>query len=74
MYIGDCLYFVGMDTTFSLYASSNYFIGGGCTSGDYSAKHYPWYFTHEGRENNEEFMYYLNNASTSSSYKTFLKL
>lgn len=62
------------DTTFALYSEQNYFIGGGSTSGKYRAKHYPWYMTNEERESNEEFMYYIKNASNSSSYKNFLNL
>jgi len=65
---------VPMDTTFALYSEKKYFIGGGCTEGDYMAKHYPWYLTNAQRLNNKEFMYYINNANNSSSYKTYLHL
>lgn len=73
-YVDDLYLDADINTTFALYKKQNYFIGGSSTCGEYSAKHYPWYFTVEERENNEEFMYYIKNASSSSSYKTFLKL
>lgn len=62
------------DTTFALYDTSFHFIGGGSLGKPYQAKHYPWLFTDEERNNNEEFKYYIKNASSSSSYKTFLNL
>lgn len=67
---------VAIDTVFALYPKDNnyYFIGGGSIGGNYRAKHYPWYMTEEERESDKEFMYYINNASNSSSFKTFLKL
>lgn len=65
---------VPMDTTFALYNKKEYFIGGASTGGEYRAKHYPWYLTNEERNHNKEFMYYINNANNSSSYKTFLNL
>jgi hypothetical protein len=65
---------VEIDTTFALYNTTYYFIGGGSLGKPYEAKHYPWNFTHEERKQNEEFSYYINNSSTSSSYKTFLNL
>jgi len=61
-----------VDTVFALYKTKNYFIGGASTGGMYRAKHYPWYFTETDRNNDYEFMYYIKNANTSSSYKTFL--
>lgn len=71
----DGIYYgVSLDTTFSMYSKNNYFIGGSATGGSYIAKHYPWYLTNEERNNNYEFMYYIKNASNSSSYKTFLNL
>lgn len=73
----DNTYFdVAIDTTFAIYRSSSkdYFIGGSCTGGEYRAKHYPWYMTEKDREENKEFMYYIKNASNSSSFKTFLRL
>lgn len=65
---------VAVDTVFALYKNKEYFIGGASTGGEYRAKHYPWYMTNEEREKNSEFMYYIKNASNSSSYKTFLGL
>lgn len=65
---------IQIDTTFALYAKDSYFIGGASTGKPYIAKHYPWYMTTEERKNNDEFMYYLNRANSSSSYKTFLKI
>jgi hypothetical protein len=65
---------VAVDTVFALYKHQDYFIGGASTGGVYRAKHYPWYLTVDERNKNTEFMYYIQNASNSSSYKTFLKL
>lgn len=65
---------VVVDTIFALYRRQEYFIGGSSVGGDYTAKHYPWYFTEEERNRNKEFMYYIKNASNSCSYKTFLGL
>lgn len=65
---------VAIDTTFALYSYDKYFIGGASTGGRYKAKHFPWYMTENDRNNNDEFMYYIKNASDSSSYKTFLGL
>lgn len=65
---------VAIDTTFAVYSHDSYFIGGACTGGDYMAKHHPWYLTEEERNDDSEFMYYIKNASNSSSYKTFLRL
>jgi len=65
---------VAIDTTFALYSVPHYFIGGGSTVFPYVARHLPWEFTVEEREKDEEFMYYIKNASNSSSYKTFLRL
>lgn len=64
---------VVVDTTFAVYNVKHYFIGG-VSLINHKAKHIPWYLTHDERKNNDEFMYYINNASTSSSYKTFLNL
>lgn len=73
--VEDNVYFnVAVDTIFALYKNKNYFIGGASTGNEYRAKHFPWYFTEEERENNKEFMYYIKNASNSSSFKTFLGL
>lgn len=65
---------IPVDTTFALYRDRRRFIGGASTGYPYIAKHYPWYFTNEERENNTEFMYYLNHASASSSTRRFLKI
>ena len=65
---------VAVDTVFALYKNKEYFNGGASTGGEYRAKQYPWYMTNEEREKNSEFMYYIKNASNSSSYKTFLGL
>lgn len=65
---------VHIDTTFALYNTKNYFIGGGSLNNPYVARHYPWEFTPELRNQNEEFCFYLAHASNSSSYKTFLNL
>jgi hypothetical protein len=65
---------VHIDTTFALYNRNDYFVGGGSVIQPYVAKHYPWDFTEEERSNDVEFSYYINNASNSSSYKTYLKL
>jgi hypothetical protein len=65
---------IAIDTTFALYRNKTYFIGGASVSFPYTAKHYPWYLTSEERNNNYEFMYYIQNATNSSSYKSFLNL
>lgn len=65
---------IAIDTTFALYSVPYYFIGGGSTGVPYTARHLPWEFTVEEREKDAEFMYYIKNASNSSSYKTFLRL
>lgn len=65
---------VHIDTTFALYNVNHYFIGGGSLPSPYQAKHHPWEFTHEERNNNEEFSYYIKNASSVSSYKVYLNL
>jgi hypothetical protein len=73
--IQDGIYLdISIDTTFALYKHKKRFIGGASTGYPYTAKHYPWYFTSEEREDNSEFMYYLNHATLSSSYKKFLNL
>lgn len=63
---------VHVDTTFALYTKKSYFVGGGSVKYPYTAKHYPWEFTHEQRKENVEFNYYIENASNSSSYKVYL--
>jgi glycosyltransferase involved in cell wall biosynthesis len=65
---------IPVDTTFALYRNRKHFIGGGSTGYPYIAKHYPWYFTEVEREMNEEFMYYLNHATESSSSRGFLNI
>ena len=65
---------VQIDTTFALYNVDYYFIGGGSTTFPYVARHYPWEFSIEEARNSEEFMYYMDNATSASSYKTLIKL
>jgi hypothetical protein len=65
---------VQIDTTFALYNVDHYFIGGGSTTFPYVARHYPWEFSVEEARNSEEFMYYMDNATSASSYKTLIKL
>jgi len=66
---------IAIDTTFALYKKGTpYFVGGASTTYPYVARHYPWEFNQENYENNEEFKYYIKNANTSSSYKTYLNL
>ena len=65
---------VQIDTTFALYNVDHYFIGGGSTTFPYVARHYPWELSIEEARNNEEFMYYMDNATSASSYKTLIKL
>lgn len=60
-----------VDTTFAIYnkrINPRYFIGGARTSPPYTARHYPW----EVIDATPEFRYYLDHASTSSSYKSFI--
>ena len=65
---------VQIDTTFALYNVDYYFIGGGSTTFPYVARHYPWEFSIEEARNSKEFMYYMDNATSASSYKTLIKL
>jgi hypothetical protein len=65
---------VQIDTTFALYKPKRYFIGGASTTFPYVARHLPWELSREDYEANEEFKYYIQNASKSSSYKWFLGL
>lgn len=67
VYIG-----VPVDTTFAMYNSPHYFIGGGSLSYPNVARHYPWEIININE--NEEFKFYIENANSSSSYKTFLGL
>jgi hypothetical protein len=60
-----------VDTTFAIYNKTifnQYGIGGARTTHPYVAKHIPWMLT----ELPDEFRYYLDRASASSSYKTFV--
>lgn len=69
------IYDIAIDTTFALYKKGTpYFVGGASTTYPYVARHYPWEFNQETYEKNEEFKYYIKNANTSSSYKTYLNL
>lgn len=63
-----------VDTTFALYSVKHYFIGGSSVGFPYIARHYPWEFSKKSREENEEFSFYIKNATTASSYKAFLGL
>lgn len=63
---------VPVDTTFAMYNKPSYFIGGGSLSYPYVARHLPWEITDINE--NEEFKFYIENANSSSSYKTFLGL
>jgi hypothetical protein len=65
---------VQIDTTFALYRHPVYFIGGSSTTFPYVARHYPWEFSIEEARNNEEFMFYMNNATNASSYKTIVHI
>jgi len=65
---------VQVDTTFALYKSPHYFIGGGSTTFPYVARHYPWELSIDDVNNNEEFKYYLQNASSSCSYKQIVAI
>lgn len=60
---------VAIDTTFAMYNSSLYFIGGASTPSPYIARHYPWELSIEEIRSNPEFKYYLDRASHSCSYK-----
>jgi glycosyltransferase involved in cell wall biosynthesis len=72
--INDVYTDVQIDTTFALYNKPHYFIGGGSLTFPYVARHLPWELSKQEYEANEEFKYYIKNASHSSSYKTLLKL
>lgn len=65
---------VPVDTTFALYKLNHYHIGGASTTHPYIARHYPWEYTPEEYNRNEEFKYYIEHASHSCSYKSFLGL
>lgn len=70
----EVYYDVKVDTTFALYNVNFYFIGGGSLKKPYVAKHYPWEFTFDQIQKNEEFLFYLKNANNSSSYKKYFNL
>lgn len=67
-----------IDTTFGLYTLSRPPRGDNSCSLNlpYSAKHIPWEFSNEYLKNlkteNYEFYYYLENATSASSYKSFV--
>lgn len=64
--------FAPVDTTFAYYDSSRatkYHIGGARTKPPYVAKHIPWYYTEDMLRKDDEFLFYLKNASSSSSLK-----
>lgn len=65
---------VQIDTTFSINRHPVYFIGGSSATFPYVARHYPWEFSLEEARNNEEFMFYMNNATSASSYKTIVDI
>lgn len=63
---------VPVDTTFAIYNRPDYFIGGGSLSHPHVARHLPWEIVDINE--NEEFKFYIQNANSSSSYKSFLGL
>lgn len=66
----DKVFYAPVDTTFAYYDSSRinrYYVGGARTKPPYTAKHIPWYYTQDMLKNDDEFLYYLKNASLSSS-------
>lgn len=72
--IDDIYLDVQIDTTFALYKSKDYFIGGASSNFPYVARHYPWEFSKNTYEANDEFKYYIKHASSSSSFKTITNL
>jgi hypothetical protein len=62
---------IDIDTTFALYKSSNYFIGGGSYIHN-SVVHEPWSFSLESLQQNKEFLYYIYTSNKSCSFQTFL--
>ena len=58
----------------ALYKLHHYYIGGASTMDPYIARHYPWEYTPEEYDKDEEFKYYIQNASHSCSYKSLLGL
>lgn len=63
---------VPVDTTFAMYNTDTYFIGGGSLGEPYTARHFPWEI--KNINDNEEFKFYIENVNSSSSYKSFLGL
>lgn len=63
---------VQIDTTFALYTKQWYFIGGGSTTFPYVARHYPWELSMQEVRADKEFKYYIDNATSASSYKTLI--
>jgi glycosyltransferase involved in cell wall biosynthesis len=67
-----------IDTTFGIYTSSRHPNNDKSCSlnSPYSAKHIPWEYTYEYlknlKEENYEFYYYLENATSASSYRKFV--
>jgi hypothetical protein len=62
-----------VDTTFAIYHKrlfDQYGVCGGRTDHPYTARHLPWSVV----ERDAEFQYYVDRASRSSSYKTFLRI
>ncbi len=60
-----------VDTTFAMYdkqIASHYFVGGARAPRPYTARHYPW----EVIDPTPEFQYYLDHASSSCSFKSFV--
>ena len=69
--IGRHLRAAPVDTTLAAYnkqIACHYFVGGARTTPPYTARHYPWELVGV----TEEYRYYLDRASTSSSFKAFV--
>lgn len=62
---------IHIDTTFALYDVRYHFIGGGSLPEPYMGKHYTWEFSDKQRLDNKEFCYYIDHASSASSYKVY---
>lgn len=68
----DKVIYAPVDTTFAYYDSSRvkqYCIAGARTKPPYVAKHIPWYYTEDMLKSDDEFLFYLKNASSSSTLK-----
>lgn len=72
--VDDIYLDVPIDTTFALYKPQHYFIGGASTTFPYVARHYPWEFSKNTYDVNEEFKHYIKNASSSCSFKNVTNL